>query len=126
MQWREFLQTLGEADRTRLSERLSEGHLYSKMAAGAADRADVEWLLACIDRALDALASARILLQAPPEPQPWEYQAYRAYRSHHPASTIRIAPSELERLREALRQGTASPAVRGGRGSRTVVEPARR
>ena len=126
MQWREFLQTLGEADRTRLSERLSEGHLYSKMAAGAADRADVEWLLACIDRALDALAAARILLQAPPEPQPWEYQAYRAYRSHHPTSTIRIAPSELERLRAAVREGVAPPEPRRRRGSRTTVAPARR
>ena len=126
MQWREFLQTLGEADRARLSQRLEEGQSYSQMAAGAAERAEVEWMLACIDRALDALAAARILLQAPPEPQPWEYHAYRAYRSHHPTSTIRVAPSELERLRETLRQGGRAPEPRPKRASRTVVEPARR
>ena len=104
MQWETFLSTLGQADRARLLRWLDEARLYAGLAARSTDAAEVEWAVSCIDRALDALAAARILLQVPAEPQPWEDEAYRAYRTHRPGSAIRLRPAELAALREAVQQ----------------------
>ena len=121
MQWGMFLKTLARADRARLIRCLEEGQQYSSLAVQAKEPADVEWMVACIDRSLDALAAARILLEAPAEPPPWEHQAYRAYRSLHPATKIRMTPAELTALRAAVQRRAAAaavvpaePATRGG------------
>ena len=111
MQWGTFLKTLARADRARLIRCLEEGQLYSGLAAQAKDPADVEWMVACIDRSLDALAAARILLEAPAEPPPWEHQAYRAYRSLHPATKIRMTPAQLTALRAAAQRRSTAAAV---------------
>ena len=81
MQWDAFVDSLSHTDRARLIRALDEARLYGGLPARATDQTDVEWIVSCIDRALDALAAARILLGAPIEPQPWANDAYRAYRS---------------------------------------------
>ena len=68
----------------------------------ADDRVEVEWIVTCIDRAMDALAAARILLGAPVETQPWADETYRAFRSHYPYTALRLRPAELSALRRAL------------------------
>jgi hypothetical protein len=104
MQWDAFLDSLSHTDRARLIRALDEARLYGGLPARATDRTDVEWIISCIDRALDALAAARILLGAPAEPQPWANDAYRAYRSHHPETALRVHPSQLHAVRQAVRE----------------------
>jgi hypothetical protein len=102
MQWDAFVNGLSHPDRARLIRALDEARLYGSLPARATDRTDVEWIVSCIDRALDALAAARILLGAPVEPQPWADDAYRAYRSHRPETVLRIHPTQLDALRQAV------------------------
>ncbi len=111
MQWGTFLKTLARADRARLIRCLDEGQQYSSLAAQAKEPVEFEWLVACIDRSLDALAAARILLEAPAEPPPWEHHAYRAYRSLHPTTKIRMTPAELTALRAAVQRRSVAGAV---------------
>ena len=116
MKWGRMFGALEHGVRARLVRNLDEGRLYAKLAARADDGADVEWVVACIDRAIDALAAARVQLDAWPVPRPWDDEAYRAYRGHHPISRIRVAPAELDALRAALRQRNArGDAPRGTR-----------
>ena len=125
MQWGTFLKTLARADRARLIRCLEEGQQYSSLAAQVKEPADVEWMVACIDRSLDALAAARILLEVPAEPPPWEHQAYRAYRSLHPATKIRMTPTELTALRAAVQRRAAAAAVGSAQQAvRAAVMPA--
>ena len=107
MQWGTFLRTLSNSDRARLDRCLEEAREYAGLAARGTETAEVEWAVGCIDRALDALAAARILLETPVEPQPWELEAYRAYRTNRPASAIRVRPAELAALRQAVQQRAA-------------------
>src|SRR3712207_4899320 len=102
MQWKEFVESLGERDRARLLQSLQEARIYSSFPTRADDRVDVEWLVTCIDRAIDALAAARIILGAPAESQPWADETYRAFRSHHPSTVLRLQPAELSALRRTL------------------------
>jgi hypothetical protein len=102
MQWRDFVESLGDRDRARLIQSLQDARIYSSLPTSADDRADVEWLVTCIDRAIDALAAARILLGAPAESQPWADETYRAFRSHHPSTVLRLQPAELSALRRTL------------------------
>lgn len=110
MHWKEFDEHLTHTDRARLMRSLQEGRLYGGLAARAEDRTEVEWMVACIDRAIDALAAARILLGAPAEPQPWADASYRAYRGHHPTSELRLRPAELSALRHAVEERAAARA----------------
>jgi hypothetical protein len=111
MQWREAVESLSESDRARLIQSLQEACLYGTVPSRADDRVEVELIVACIDRAMDALAAARILLRAPAEAQPWADATYRAYRSHYPSTTLRLRPAELSALRRTLsdRQAAAVP-----------------
>lgn len=108
MQWDTFVDSLSQIDRVRLLRALDEARLYGSQPAHASDRTDVEWIVSCIDRALDALAAARIILGAPAEPQPWADDAYRAYRSHRPETTLRVHPTELHALRQAVRESAVA------------------
>ena len=113
MQWDTFLDDLSPSDRTRLARSLVEAKAYGSFPAKAPDDADVEWILGCIDRALDALSAARILISAQAEPQPWADPGYRAFRSGHPDTTVRVRPAELAAVREAVRRRTAAAAPVG-------------
>lgn len=120
MQLQEHLGSLSFTDRTRLMRWLEDGRLYAGLAARSIDADDLEWVVACLDRALDAIAAARILLPAPAEPQPWADESYRAFRTHRPASALRVPPAELAALRDSLRRrparGAAAPSSAAGYG----------
>jgi hypothetical protein len=102
MQWREVVESLSETDRARLIRSLQEAQIYGAVPSRADDRVEVEWIVTCIDRAMDALAAARILLRAPAETQPWADETYRAFRSHYPHTTLRLRPAEMSALRRTL------------------------
>ena len=104
MQWEDFLATLSRMDRIRLLRWLDEGAQYANLAARGTKGADREEILGFIDRALDALAAARILLGVPAEPRPWADSTYRAYRSYHPTTAVRVRPAELAALQRAAAQ----------------------
>ena len=110
MQWEEFVGTLSRYDRIRLLRSLDEARQYSNLASRATRDTEVAEVVGYIDRALDALAAARILLRAPAEPQPWAHPTYRAYRTHLPSTTLRVRPKELAALQEAARRRNARPA----------------
>ena len=101
MQWEDFLSTLTRMDRIRLLRWLDEGCQYANLAAHGAKGADREEIVGFIDRALDALAAARILMGVPAEPRPWADSTYRAYRTHHPTTSVRVRPAELAALQNA-------------------------
>jgi hypothetical protein len=121
MQWDEFVCSLSDADRARLVRLLEEGRQYAGITAGQIGSAEVEQIVACLDQALDALAAARLLLQAPVEPQPWRDPAYRAYRTSHPTTTIHLRPSELEALRAMARDAGARRAAERGPAAGTAL-----
>src|SRR5688500_13857752 len=104
MLWEAFVDSLSHTDRVRLIRALDEARLYGSLPARATDQTDVEWIVSCIDRALDALAAARILLGAPVEPQPWANDAYRAYRSHRPETALRVHPTQLGAICQAVHE----------------------
>ena len=110
MQWKELVESLDERGRARLIQSLQEARVFSSYPTSADDRVEVEWIVTCIDRAMDALAAARIILGAPAESQPWADETYRAFRSHHPSTVLRLQPAELSALRRTLsdRQATAA------------------
>ena len=103
MQSGAFRTSRDDPDRARLARNLEEGRLYADLAA-CADGSDPDWLVTCLDRAIDALAAARMQLDATPEPRPWGDAAYRAFRSHHPETRIRARPADLAVVREAARR----------------------
>lgn len=113
MNWDKFVHDLTPADRTRLVRSLVEAKAYGSFPAEAPDNADVDWILSCIDRAVDALAAARILISAQAEPQPWADPGYRAFRSDHPDTMVRVRPAELAAVREAVRRRAAAPVPLG-------------
>lgn len=114
MQWEEFFRTLSRYDRIRLLRWLEEGRQYANLAARGREKAEVEQVVQFIDQAVDALIAARLMLPVPTAPQPWESQAYRAYRTHFPATNFRVRPAELSAIREAAGQAAAqgTPAAR--------------
>jgi hypothetical protein len=112
MRWDQFLDGLSHTDRARLARSLVDARQYGSLPARAPEGTDVEWIVSCIDRAMDALAAARILIGAQPEPQPWADAGYRAFRTHRPESSLRMDPAELTAVREAVR-GRDVPAPAG-------------
>ena len=110
MQWEEFVGTLSRYDRIRLMRSLDEARQYANLASRATRETEVAEVVGYIDRALDALAAARILLRAPAEPQPWANPTYRAYRTHLPSTSLRVRPTELAALQEAARRRHDRPA----------------
>lgn len=112
MQWEDYLATLSRMDRIRLLRWLDEGRQYANLAARGTQGAEREEILGFIDRALDALAAARILLGVPAEPRPWADATYRAYRTHHPTTKVRVRPAELTALQHAAMQQSAQRAGR--------------
>jgi len=111
MHWDTLLDNLNHTDRARLARSLVEARTYGGLPAQAPSDADVEWVIGCIDRALDALAAARILISAQSEPRPWADPAYRAFRSQHPDSAVRVRPAELDALQDAARRRSAAAAA---------------
>jgi hypothetical protein len=107
MQWDEFVCNMPNDQRTRLMQLLEEGRCYASITSGRIGSAEVEQIVAALDHALDALAAARLLLQAPVEPRPWKDPAFRAYRTSHPTSSINVPPRELERVLAAVRDRDA-------------------